>query len=45
VAEQQQQAEAAAAAAAAAPHRPEPRRTRSLKPLRAGGGKDAAHLR
>jgi hypothetical protein len=37
--------QAAEAAAAAASCRPEPRRTRSVRPLRAGGGKDAANLR
>ncbi|KAF6264741.1 hypothetical protein COO60DRAFT_18214 [Scenedesmus sp. NREL 46B-D3] len=41
-AEQQQRQQAAAAAL---PRGPEPRRTRSVKPLRAGGGKDAANLR
>jgi hypothetical protein len=45
VADHQQQQQQTEAAAAAAPRRPEPRRTRSLKPLRAGGGKDAANLR
>ncbi|WIA16848.1 hypothetical protein OEZ85_013781 [Tetradesmus obliquus] len=42
VAEQQQQQQQQPAAAVA---KPAPRRTRSVKPLRAGGGKDAANLR